>query len=162
MPCSRRRRYSGRFLSLSLLLMQPVAFAINVQRERTARIDSCVLVKKLGTHPGVRCVDVSAEHRYSSGNIPLRKEQCFHLRGRLILHVREHMCIGIERKGCAGMSQLLRHHLWRHPVSRLFLLIPFLRYTTNVLPGCCPDGRLATPLPFPSAPYGREPHRCNW
>jgi len=61
---------------------------------------------------------MECQRRYSSGNIPLRKEHCFHLRSGLILHVREHMSIGVERKGCAGMSQLLRHHLWRHPGSQ--------------------------------------------
>jgi len=92
--------------SLGLLLVRPVALAANARGERTARIEYYVLVKKLGTHAPVT-VRYGAEHRYSGGNIPLRKEHCFYLRGGLILHVREHMSIGIERKGCAGMSQLL-------------------------------------------------------
>ena len=40
-------RYSGSLLSLSLLLVQPVAFAVDAQRKTTARIESCVLFQDI-------------------------------------------------------------------------------------------------------------------
>src|ERR1700723_3131667 len=41
-------------------------------------------------------------------------------------------------------------------VSHPFCLIPSLRCTTNVLPGCCPGGHLSTPRPFLSDSCGPE------
>ena len=46
-------------------------------------------------------------------------------------------------------------------VSHAFWLIPFLRYTTNVSPGYCPDDHLSRLLRFPSDPCGPERCRCN-
>jgi len=46
-------------------------------------------------------------------------------------------------------------------IIRPFCVIFFLRYTTNVLLGYCPDGHPATLLPFLSGSCGPGRHRCN-
>jgi hypothetical protein len=42
-----------------------------------------------------------------------------------------------------------------------FGLIPFRRYTTNALLGCCLDGRLSMPLPYLCTACGLGRYRCN-
>ena len=80
----------------------------------------------------------------------ITSNKCFRagiVRGKLL----NHWTRGVQSAPHIGLSA----------VSRPFSLIPSRRYTTNVLPGYCPDDRPSTLHPFPLDSDGPEPRRYS-